>query len=229
MRKRLTLFLPFIFLTLSFTAPQTQTKPFGLPFATPPGPNTWLYGQPYGNTVFAYRQRVIQYGLGQGIHFGIDFPTRCKTPVVAIGNGTVVRVDALNLGAAPHNIVILHDNGYASLYGHLFERPTLQVGQPVSKGQTVGLSGDPDLTCRSRPHLHLEIRDRSFTRAYNPSTLINADWESLALSSPFGVSFARDLSEPRKWQSIDDQPETQFRGKLLNDYLNPFPLDWNIR
>lgn len=33
-------------------------KPFGLPFADPPGPSTWLFGQPYGNTVFAYRTQI---------------------------------------------------------------------------------------------------------------------------------------------------------------------------
>ena len=31
--------------------------PFALPFAAPPGPDTWILGQAYGNTVGAYVQR----------------------------------------------------------------------------------------------------------------------------------------------------------------------------
>ncbi|MEZ4770091.1 MAG: hypothetical protein R2844_16875 [Caldilineales bacterium] len=32
-------------------ASQTDDRPFILPFAEPPGPDTWLLGQTYGNTV----------------------------------------------------------------------------------------------------------------------------------------------------------------------------------
>lgn len=59
-------------LGLSAAAASQDVAPFGLPFATPAGPNTWLMAQPYGNTTGAYRQRRTTYGAGQGIHFGID-------------------------------------------------------------------------------------------------------------------------------------------------------------
>jgi murein DD-endopeptidase MepM/ murein hydrolase activator NlpD len=208
------------------TQPPTD-KPFGPPFADPPGPSTWLFGQPYGNTVFAHRQRVSVYGAGQGLHFGVDFPAPCGTRVVAVGDGVVSKVDALAHGAGPHNLMILHDNGYASFYGHLFERPDLTPGQPVTRGQTIAITGDPDLTCKSRPHLHLEIRDSSYRKAFNPVLFIDADWESLALGSPFGIGFTRDLNNPRQWQRLDDQPETIFGGALLNDYAQPWPPEWN--
>src|SRR5438128_1932380 len=83
-----------------------QSKPFGLPFAEPPGPSTWLLIQGYGNTATAYRWRVSQYGAGQGLHFGIDLSARCGTPVIAIGDGTVLKVDAAEHGAGPHNLLI---------------------------------------------------------------------------------------------------------------------------
>jgi len=144
-------------------------RPFGLPFVEPPGPSTWLMVQPYGNTVGAFRQRNTTYRAGQGLHFGIDFAARCGTPVVAIGDGVVSEVDAMFHGAGPHNLTIDHPNGYASFYGHLLERPALSPGQPVRRGQVVAKVGDPDGTCRSRPHLHLEIRDApGHRRAYNP-------------------------------------------------------------
>lgn len=116
----------------AFQAP--TKRPFGLPFAEPPGPGTWLMVQPYGNTVGAFRQRNTTYRAGQGLHFGIDFAARCGTPVVAIGDGVVRKVDAMVHGAGPHNLMIDHPNGYASFYGHLLERPALSPGQPVRRG-----------------------------------------------------------------------------------------------
>lgn len=206
---------------------QFDAPPFGLPFAEPPGPSTWLLVQAYGNTTTAYRWRTLVYGAGQGLHFGVDFSAACGTPVVAIGDGVVVKVDAMQHGAGPHNLMINHDNGLASFYGHLLEKPNLTIGQPVAQGDVVGLVGDPDLTCTSRPHLHLEIRRAPDHRiAYNPVPLIEADWDALALAGRFSSGFARSLDNPHQWQHLDDQPETVFGGPLLNDYANPWPLDW---
>jgi murein DD-endopeptidase MepM/ murein hydrolase activator NlpD len=210
-------------------APASQAgKPFGLPFADPPGPSTWLLVQAYGNTTGAYRQRSTTYHAGQGVHFGVDFSARCGTPVAAVGDGVVSKVDALNHGALPHNLIIDHPNGYASFYGHLLERPNLEVGQQVTQGQVVALTGDPDGTCASRPHLHFEIRDaKTYHHLYNPVLFIEADWDSLALAGSFGRGFERDLDDPRRWQYLDDQPDVDLWGPLLNDYARPWPLDWN--
>ena len=203
-------------------------KPFGLPFADPPGPSTWLLGQTYGNTTGAYRQRKTAYGNGQGVHFGIDFSAPCGTPVIAIGDGVVAKVDALTHGAGPHNLIIDHAGGYASLYGHLLERSALKVGAAVTRGQVVAQTGDPDLTCTSRPHLHLEVRDSvEYRHFYNPVLLIEADWDSLALAGTFGRGFQRDLDDPRRWQFLDDQPEVSLWQALLNNYERTWPLDWS--
>jgi len=229
--KRLYLLACLFLLTASVTpVPPTlaaDEKPFGLPFATPPGPDTWLVIQMYGNTVGAYRWRRLVYGAGQGLHFGIDFAARCGTPVVAIGAGVVRDVDNLNRGALPHNLIINHLNGYVSFYGHLLERPRLSPGQRVQAGQVVGLSGDPDETCASRPHLHLEIRDaNSLGYAYNPVSFIEADWDKLTLVGAFSSGYERDLDQPRQWQFLDDQPEVRFGWPLLNDYTRPWPPAW---
>ncbi len=201
--------------------------PFRLPFLEVPGPGSWLLVQPYGNTTGAYRQRNSIYSAGQGMHFGVDFSAPCGTPIVAIGNGVVAKVDALEHGSAPHNLMIDHANGYASFYGHLLERPQLFVGQKVKRGQEVAKVGDPDETCVSRPHLHLEIRNAGhYNRAYNPVLLIDSDWDSLALIGSFSTGFARDLENPHRWQTLYDQPDVSFHWPLLNDYSNPWPPDW---
>ena len=207
-------------------APTPLGKPFGLPFAEPSGPNTWYLGQGYGNTIGAYFQRDTTYRAGQGLHFGLDLAAPCGTPVVAIGDGVVAKVDAFEHGSRPHNLMLQLDAGYAALYGHLVERPTLNVGDRVTRGQVVGLSGDSFGTCHSAPHLHLEIRDLSYTIAFNPVELIEADWDSLALIGAYQRGFQRDLNDPRRWQYPDEQPDTHFGGALLNDYAMPWPPDW---
>ncbi len=212
---------------LLITNSPPSPKPFGLPFADPPGPSTWLLGQSYGNTTNAYRQRRETYGAGQGVHFGLDLSAACGTPIVAIGDGVVSKVDSMSHGAAPHNLMIDHGNGYASFYGHLIERARLTVGQEVKRGEVVAHVGDPDLTCTSRPHLHLEIRDEvEYRQLYNPILFIEADWDSLALIGAFGRGFERDLDNPRQWQFLDDQPEVSLWQPLWNDYARPWPPEW---
>jgi murein DD-endopeptidase MepM/ murein hydrolase activator NlpD len=210
---------------------QSETqKPFILPFKEPPGPDTWLLAQPYGNTTGAYRQRNTTYHAGQGIHFGIDFSAPCGTEVVAIGDGVVFAADNMNFGSGPHNLMIDHpDLSYASFYGHLLERPELEAGQQVKAGDVVALSGDPAETCYGRPHIHLEVRDLRHWRKYNPQILIETDWDNLALVGPFSRTFQRDLDDPRKWQYLDDQPEIMVGGSLINDFANPWPPDWRAR
>jgi murein DD-endopeptidase MepM/ murein hydrolase activator NlpD len=204
-----------------------EDSPFGLPLEEPPGPSTWLLGQPYGNTEFAYRTRYSFYSAGQGLHFGVDFSAPCGTPVVAVGDGVVSEVDNLYHGAEPHNLMIDHANGYASFYGHLVERPSLRPGDEVARGQAIARTGDPDGTCTSRPHLHLEIRNApSHAIAYNPVPLIEADWDAIAALGGQPLRFERDLSDPRRWQSLFDQPEVHFGHPLVNDYDDAWPPSW---
>ena len=196
--------------------------PFGLPFVGAPGPTTWLFAQAYGNTVGAYVQRRAFYSAAQGIHFGIDLSAPCGTAVVAIGDGVVVGGDG-PWGSAPHNLMIDHPNGYSSMYGHLLERPKLVRGTIVKKGQPVALSGDPDSTCFSRPHLHLEIRNHGYDHFYNPITLIDADWDALTLTGAFGRGFERNLDNPREWQTLYDQPGAERGQPFLNEFAHPWP------
>lgn len=199
-------------------------RPFGLPFAEPPGPATWYVAQPYGNTIYAYYERRGLYRSGQGMHMGLDLAAACGTTVVAIGDGVVRSVDGRG-GSPPHNLMIDHRNGYVSFYGHLLEPPRLAVGRQVRRGEPVALSGDMYGTCIDSPHLHLEIRDDSLSRLFNPVTLIDANWHGLLLLGAAGPSYERDLDAPRRWQSIDDQPAVTLGGSLLNDFLHPWPKD----
>ncbi len=210
-------------LTITEATRQTEDK-FGLPFAGPPGLASWSVRQWYGNTRWAYRQRRALYGAGQGLHFGVDFFAVCGTPVLAIGDGVVAAADG-PYGAAPHNLLIRHTNGYASLYGHLQQRPTVRIGQRVSKGEPIAISGVPSgADCDTHPHLHLEIRTSNLGGTVNPVSLIEADWPNLTLGLPGeGLDFEIDLDNPTRWQNIYDQPVVRFGGSLLNDFGRPWP------
>lgn len=197
---------------------------YGLPFSAPPGPDTWLMGQVYGNTTFAYQERRTLYGSGQGVHFGVDFSAPCGTPVVGVGGGGVSEGGGRH-GSPPHNVVIDHPGGLSSLYGHLLRKAALKVGQRVRRGEVIALSGDSQGSCVSEPHLHLEIRDHSHQKLFNPVGYLSADWATLGLvnADEQGPVFQQDLQQPGRWQFPDDQPGVRLRGAPLNAYPQPWP------
>lgn len=210
--------------TLAQTSePVGVNRPLGLPFKTAPGPGTWMVGQQYGNTSGAYNFGKYWYAAGQGLHFGIDFNAPCGTEVVAVADGIVDFADNFSHGSAPHNLAIVHrDLGLVSFYGHLLRRPTVQRGQPVKRGEVVALSGDPDSTCISRPHLHLEIRTLNYRTAYNPAALIDTDWSMLS-SIGYVQRYQKDLYHVNRWQTADDQPEVRFGDRIVNVYQAAWP------
>ena len=207
---------------------QTTPRPFVLPMREAPGVGTWLLGQPYGNTIGAYLRGADWYDAGQRLHFGMDFSMECGSELIAMADGVVMFVDDLGFGSGPHNLLIRHEAaGVIALYGHLLQRPALVPGQQVTQGQVVALSGDPDVTCDSRPHLHLEIRSLDYFTTYNPVEYIEANWHMLASMGSFRYPlFQQDLDNARQWMSIDDQPPVQFGGRALNAYTATYP-DWS--
>lgn len=221
-------FLVGVLLTpVSSTAAQGTVKPFRLPMDTAAGPSTWLFGQAYGNTTGAYNFGTAWYSAGQGLHFGIDVSMPCGTPLVAVADGEVIYVDNLAFGAGPHNLILRHPQArLTTLYGHLLNPAPLQQFQAVKAGQLVGYSGDPDVTCDSRPHLHFEVRSLDYRTAYNPLDYIDAPWDALANIGPFGYPlFQQDLTNSRRWVYLDDQPPVAFGGIRLNNYAVSWPDD----
>ncbi|MDZ4768551.1 MAG: M23 family metallopeptidase [Chloroflexota bacterium] len=201
-----------------------QDSGLRLPMADAPGAATWLLGQPYGNTIGAFLRGDEWYRAGQRLHFGMDFSMPCGSPLVAVGDGTVMFTDDMGFGSAPHNLILRLDAGYVALYGHLLQPPTLAPGDRVAAGDPVGLSGDPDETCDSRPHLHFEMRSLDYQTTYNPAALIPVNWHALTAIGSFGYpQFQQDLDNARQWMSIDDQPDVRFWGQPLNLYAAPYP------
>ena len=212
----------FVLANLSFA--QSNDKPLILPMQESAGPSTWLLGQPYGNTRGAFRNADRWYSAGQGLHFGLDFIMPCGTPLVAVADGQVTFVDDFGFGSRPHNLIIQHPQlNLSSLYGHLLQTPEITPGTWVTQGQVIGLSGDPDETCRSRPHLHYELRTVDYRTAINPVPYMDANWHSLASVGSFGYpAFEQNLDNARQWLNLDEQPDVVFGGIRLNNYALPF-------
>jgi murein DD-endopeptidase MepM/ murein hydrolase activator NlpD len=91
-----------------------------------------------------------------GSHSGVDFRAAAGSSVVAVGSGTVV--EAGWAGAYGNNIVIRMNDGSYTQYGHL-SSIGVSVGQRVTPGQQIGLSGSTGNS--TGPHLHFEARTSS--------------------------------------------------------------------
>ncbi|MFF7655900.1 M23 family metallopeptidase [Streptomyces sp. NPDC007983] len=91
-------------------------------------------------------------------HSGQDFVVPSGTPVRAVHTGVVVKAGPYGGGDGPaygNAIVIKHDDRTYSQYAHL-SRIDVRIGQSVTTGQQIGLSGNTGNT--TGPHLHFEIR-----------------------------------------------------------------------
>lgn len=91
-------------------------------------------------------------------HLGTDFGAATGTPVKATGDGVVV--SAGYQGGYGNVVVLRHQNGYLTKYGHLsrFAKGTRR-GKRVSQGQVIAYVGSTGLS--TGPHLHYEVRDAS--------------------------------------------------------------------
>ena len=108
----------------------------------------------FGNitSVYGYRENPF---TGETIenHKGLDIKGSYGDPVKSTANGRVTFAN--HKGEYGKFIVIRHDNGFETCYGHL-SKILVKVGQEVSAGQLIGKIGS---TGRSTgPHLHYEIR-----------------------------------------------------------------------
>ncbi|MEO8200791.1 MAG: M23 family metallopeptidase [Gemmatimonadota bacterium] len=88
-------------------------------------------------------------------HEGTDYAAAPGTPVMAAGNGTVVR--AGRAGGYGNLVEISHANGITTRYGHLRGFASgIHSGTRVTQGQVIAYVGSTGLA--TGPHLHYEFR-----------------------------------------------------------------------
>jgi murein DD-endopeptidase MepM/ murein hydrolase activator NlpD len=90
-------------------------------------------------------------------HEGVDFQTKPDRygPIIASASGYVVLSKCI-IGSYGCYIKLSHENGFATLYGHLQKKSTIPVGTFVEKGTELGLIGMTGRT--TGPHVHFEIQ-----------------------------------------------------------------------
>ncbi|KQR81994.1 peptidase M23 [Arthrobacter sp. Leaf337] len=101
---------------------------------------------------FGFRVSPITGGAGE-FHRGQDYAAQCGTSVLAAASGTVTFSGWHPYGGG-NRVVIDHGNGLETTYNHL-SSSSVQVGQKVSRGDVVALSGTTGASTGC--HLHFEV------------------------------------------------------------------------
>lgn len=134
-----------------------------------PSKPTWM--NPVRST-YTITQEWDQIGWGTNvIHGGIDIasvPAGTSPPVYVARSGTVETVTYDGTGG--NYVVIKHDDGYWTYYGHL-DSVDLVVGEKVTTSSRVGIMGSTGLA--KGIHLHFEVWKGGQWQRINPRDVIN--------------------------------------------------------
>ena len=98
-------------------------------------------------------------------HTGVDMACPTGTPIYAAMSGVVVVSGWSNIFG--NYVIINHENGYQTLYGHMSKR-IAQKGQRVSQGTRIGLVGSTGYS--TGPHLHFTVYKNG--KLVDPLTLL---------------------------------------------------------
>lgn len=131
------------------------------------------------------------------MHTGIDYAAPAGTKILAPSDG-VVSFSGWK-GGYGNTIMLTHENGMETLYGHMSAYISgVNVGKRVKAGDVIGLVGS---TGRSTgPHLHYEVRING--QHVNPATV--------ALPTP--KLAAEDLAALKKYQQKTNETMAAVRG-----------------
>jgi len=87
-------------------------------------------------------------------HTGVDWANKVGTPIIAAGNGTVIKAE-WDSGYG-RRVELQHTNGYVTAYSHMSSfAKGITPGKRVQQGQVIGYVGNSGLS--TGPHLHYEV------------------------------------------------------------------------
>ncbi len=143
---------------------------------------------------YGYRHRRM--------HRGVDLGYPEGTPVAAAWDG-IVRISkgTANTGGYGNLVVIRHDNGLETYYGHLSRR-LVNPGQMVKAGDIIGLGGNTGRSYGS--HLHFEVR--YLGNDINPCRLIDFDNFKTKFDTLYISGYTVSVPNPTTPQTV--QPTT---------------------
>ena len=100
------------------------------------------------------RRRIAYYGNRIRPHKGTDFAAALGTPIMASGDGKIIR--AKWCGGGGNCIKIKHNSTYSTIYAHMSKFAVgIKNGVRVKQGQIIGYVGSTGLS--NGPHLHYEV------------------------------------------------------------------------
>ncbi len=117
---------------------------------------------------FGWRMHPIYHE--ERFHHGIDFGGKEGTPIRATCDG-IVEYAGYSKGGYGNLVLLQHNFGFKTLYGHMLSNICVKKGAFVRKGEIIGYLGNSGLS--TGPHLHYEIKYlRSFV---DPKYFLDAD------------------------------------------------------
>lgn len=125
--------------TLTSTSTALWSGPFAFPVTDPVVTDTYGYTRLTGASTIS--------------HKGTDFRAPPGTPVMAMNSGTVVLSEYMT--SYGNTVIVDHGAGVLTLYMHMNER-RVGVGESVTKGELIGLSGETGYA--EGPHLHISVK-----------------------------------------------------------------------
>lgn len=113
--------------------------------------------QGFGCTTYYFELYDSSCPYPHRIHTGIDIAGPNGTNIVAADTGVVYLYPYTYDWTYGNLIIMIHGNGYSTLYAHMMAyAPGLQSGMVVARGTTIGFEGSTGNS--TGPHLHFEVR-----------------------------------------------------------------------
>lgn len=138
---------------------------------------------------------IMHFGKGRIAsipHKGIDLKTAVGDTVKSVFSGKV-RLTRFDRDGYGFYVVIRHENGLETIYGHL-SKFLVKQDQYVKAGTPIGLSGNTGRS--SGPHLHFEVRFMDIP--VNPEGIFDFEQRKLKGSSyTFNKNSERNNNKPR--------------------------------
>lgn len=123
----------------------------------------WLWPTRSGYTITSdFGYRIDPFNGSRTLHNGIDIAGMGYGGDIYAASNGVVKISGYTYDYG-YYVVINHNNGYYSIYGHMISQPLVEVGQTVSRGEILGYIGSTGMS--TGPHLHFEVwKDREYNR-----------------------------------------------------------------
>jgi len=124
-------------------------NPSALPEARP-GVLSWpldgILTQGYGYTPYSKKMYAA------GFHNGIDISSSYGEPIRAAADGVILAIGNCGKYAYGKWIMIKHDNGLSTLYGHMSNYGAYKTGERVNRGDIIGYEGSTGYSTGAHVH-----------------------------------------------------------------------------